>query len=1073
MLKQLLSRLNDVVTRFSKIIIWIVSIIFAVLIIIQIVIAVGVLWLNSDNGQTLVKNQLANAAQETGYNITYDKMSYAFLRGLRIKNFNVSDDGGIILDINSATINPNIIGLGMRYFGLSMTGDKLTLYRLPKSKDLKEGPKQFSLEPFSLPDIYFTSLGIDKLSFEKLHIKKEVFGTEIEFSPSLSSQISIDETIDLNLNLYAKGSDIPWMPESLSLNGTLNPKTLDLILEEMTAENDNLKMSATGDANLSDQGRVNLKTTVTVDDFTPFTNDIKGTAEIEATVAGSFDALALKSKGRIAMPLLNNNDVEDIIFTLDDDNLSSAPLGQITLNSKYKDKPVTLSATFDIDDQLLAVKSITGNAPDLDVTGDVTINMDTLLANGKIKIVAPQIATYSAMADMDIRGEADTIIVLSDDKKSQAVDIKAKILQAQYETMTVSNADVTIQFADINNPWPDSLSLKANNLNLSKDVSITALKADLKQQENNRHFLSLSANGKALQNFDLKGTAILNGLKQSQFDADKIDFKLSSKGSTMIVLGQANLNILDVRVKTQNFNLSSLPVSLPDQIRDLSLSGEAKISGEMSKPTATATIDLEPIKIIKGSRIKLSAKANYDNNSARVDIIGTGDAIDNLNGNIQLPIKISFNPFIFDMPATTPLDGKINMDAQANPLASLILPVGHKLTGNVNANAIIAGTIKNPDITGRMALSKGTYLFNAYGVELFDIDMQADLARDSIQIKTLNADDGRGGKLNGSGRVSFVSKQNTKLDLSLTDFKLLDSDKAKGSIAADLDLQGRSQDFLLSGTVTMGEFNIIIPERFQSKIPTLNIVQKNDEAKNKQQLSDVKLDVDVVADDRIFVRGWGLDAEFGGNLNVGGSLDNPQLDGVFKSRRGRYEEFGRRFTLDRALLRFQGSAPPSPYLDILATTNADDISASVNLSGEVGNPTLALSSVPSLPEDEVMSRILFGENLTNITPFQAIQLKQTLDRFTGKGGGGFNPLGKLRDITGLDDIRVDTNEEGEASVGVGKYLTEDVYLELEKGSGEQSGTAKIQVELTPNVNLESEVGQDAQAGGGVLWRWDY
>ena len=192
-----------------------------------------------------------------------------------------------------------------------------------------------------------------------------------------------------------------------------------------------------------------------------------------------------------------------------------------------------------------------------------------------------------------------------------------------------------------------------------------------------------------------------------------------------------------------------------------------------------------------------------------------------------------------------------------------------------------------------------------------------------------------------------------------------------------------------------------------------------------------------------------------------------------ESKRGRYEEFGRRFDVERAYLRFQGSAPPSPYLDIIASMDAGDIKASVNLGGAVGNPSIKLSSVPALPEDEVMSRILFGENLTKITAFQAIQLKQTLDRFTGKGGGGFNPLGRLRDITGLDDIRIDSDGEGETSVGVGKYLTEGVYLELEKGAGDGSGTAKIQVEVTPSINVESEVGQDAQAGAGVLWKWDY
>jgi len=231
--------------------------------------------------------------------------------------------------------------------------------------------------------------------------------------------------------------------------------------------------------------------------------------------------------------------------------------------------------------------------------------------------------------------------------------------------------------------------------------------------------------------------------------------------------------------------------------------------------------------------------------------------------------------------------------------------------------------------------------------------------------------------------------------------------------------------------------------------------------------------VKVHAPGRIFVRGWGLDAEFGGDLEVSGTLAGPLVNGSFESIRGRYEEFGKRFALDHAKLRFQGKVPPSPYLDIKATTTAGDVQASVLLSGPVAKPGIAFASVPALPEDEVMSRILFGKTMSGITPFQAIQLTQTLQRFSGNGGGGFDPLGTLRNATGLDDIRVDSEEGGDTSVGVGKYLTEKVYLEVEKGAVATSGDATIEIELTPSIKVDSKIGQDAQSGAGIFWSHDY
>jgi translocation and assembly module TamB len=125
-----------------------------------------------------------------------------------------------------------------------------------------------------------------------------------------------------------------------------------------------------------------------------------------------------------------------------------------------------------------------------------------------------------------------------------------------------------------------------------------------------------------------------------------------------------------------------------------------------------------------------------------------------------------------------------------------------------------------------------------------------------------------------------------------------------------------------------------------------------------------------------------------------------------------------------------------------------------------------------LPQDEVLSRILFGKGMTKISPFQAIQLASTLRRFSGNGGG-FEPLGMFRKATGLDDLQVERDEKGATTVGAGKYITDKVYLEAEAGSGESSGAAKVKIDLTPHVKAESKIGRDNKTGGGLMWQWDY
>jgi translocation and assembly module TamB len=87
----------------------------------------------------------------------------------------------------------------------------------------------------------------------------------------------------------------------------------------------------------------------------------------------------------------------------------------------------------------------------------------------------------------------------------------------------------------------------------------------------------------------------------------------------------------------------------------------------------------------------------------------------------------------------------------------------------------------------------------------------------------------------------------------------------------------------------------------------------------------------------------------------------------------------------------------------------------------------------------------------------------------------FDFMDRTRQVMGLDQL--DIGQSGEdlegTSVRAGKYLRDDIYIEMEQGLGPDSGKVSVEVELTPNISVESEVGIDAQGGVGVNWKWDY
>ena len=91
------------------------------------------------------------------------------------------------------------------------------------------------------------------------------------------------------------------------------------------------------------------------------------------------------------------------------------------------------------------------------------------------------------------------------------------------------------------------------------------------------------------------------------------------------------------------------------------------------------------------------------------------------------------------------------------------------------------------------------------------------------------------------------------------------------------------------------------------------------------------------------------------------------------------------------------------------------------------------------------------------------------------GGKGFNPLRPAREWLGLDALEIGESGagSGEMALGAGKYLGERVYLRVERGAGAKSGKASVEVEITPNITMETEVGEEADAGVGLKWKWSY
>ena len=355
-----------------------------------------------------------------------------------------------------------------------------------------------------------------------------------------------------------------------------------------------------------------------------------------------------------------------------------------------------------------------------------------------------------------------------------------------------------------------------------------------------------------------------------------------------------------------------------------------------------------------------------------------------------------------------------------------------------------------------------------------------------LLLRSFRAEDGGTGTLSGSGQVKLDPEDGFPFSFSLqsSGLRLLDSNQVSAVLAElHLDISGTTSEQLIQGLLAFASVEVRLTDFGGPAVVDLDVVEVDDLTKmvvepvpptTAAAPSSLHVDVEARFPARVFVRGRGLDSEWGGRLSITGNVQAPVVRGDITLQRGRLDLLGKRFTLqEESVIQFLGTQPPMPYVNVRATQiGRDGDTFTLNARGVVPDIDLDLSSDPHLPEDEILARMLFGRTLTSLTPVQAAKLALATRELTGQGGG-LDVFDFARDVFHLDDLDfVSGEEDNNMSLRTGKYLTERVYLRLESDLSTGGEQVSVDVELTPMINLESKVGNKG-SGLGLFWKRDY
>jgi translocation and assembly module TamB len=341
------------------------------------------------------------------------------------------------------------------------------------------------------------------------------------------------------------------------------------------------------------------------------------------------------------------------------------------------------------------------------------------------------------------------------------------------------------------------------------------------------------------------------------------------------------------------------------------------------------------------------------------------------------------------------------------------------------------------------------------------------------------------GTVTGSGSIGLAAAAGFPIDLDLRfdDATLARGDDLGATVTGSLSITNSQADGArISGDLALGEVRYQFVRQGAADVHALSgvrhrgepVQQANAETQDEGVPSLWRLDLRVHGDNQIFVSGMGLDSEWSADLRVRGTSATPRIVGGLDLIRGDLSVAGRRFELTRGHVDFDGARPPAPRLDIEATADIDDVAMTIDITGSSANPRIAFSSTPALPQDEVVSRILFGTSVTEISAIQALQVAASLNALRG-GGGGLNPLGKLRSATGLARVRIlgadETTGRGTA-LAAGLYVSNKIYIEVVTDARGFTAT-QVEIALSRALSLLSQFSQTAGTSGSIRYRRDY
>ncbi|MCW2237262.1 translocation/assembly module TamB domain-containing protein [Azospirillum canadense] len=904
-------------------------------------------------------------------------------------------------------------------------------------------------------------------------------------------------------------------------------------LTDLNVDGRNGRLTGTG--SLVDN-RVDAKTRLEIADLAPVGDKVgtamAGTVALDATANGPLDALAAEAKLNARGLTVQGRRFGATDLTATAANLPASPRGRINARTELigtglAGAGLTADAAYALEGQVLRVSDLALANGANRITGAVRVALDALTATGKLDGTLPQLKTLSELAGVPLDGAAGFTVALDAPNGKQGATLTANAnnlrVEGQGSPLLVArritaNADVADALGSPSGKARLELldgAAAGNDLaRVTASVDGSLAKAGFRAEATGagRDPLALDLAGNFAQDNGLnrirldrlQGRYLGEGFRLTQAANIAVGERRYEVKGLQLVSGNARL-VADLGMVGDRLSgelrLDQVPMALarlasPALRLDGTLNAQATLGGTLARPRAEATVRVANLKAQQTTQAGVpgvDATVNARWQDQRVSVTGNA-ATRNGAGRVNLtagaPLVMNADTMAVSVPERGALEGALNGTIDAAIANDLLAATGDRARGALKLDVSVGGTVGKPQLGGVVTLQNARYENRASGAIIRNINARIVGTGDVFTIESFTANTANGGALGVRGVIRPGATETQQLDLQIQadNARLAQNDLATANIGASLTLTGTFTNPRLAGPIRIQKADIQIPNQTPPNVVDLKVVEVggrngakgngNGKPANGQPAPDapfaMALDLTVQAQNQIFVRGRGLESEFSADLKVAGTSSQPLVTGRLTMLKGSLDLLGKNFDFKRGIIEFDGGPQIDPRLDLLAEASANNVTADVVIGGTAKQPKLELTSPQGLPQDEVLSGVLFGKSVSSLSAGEAVQLAQSAATLAGFGGGGGGLLTRVRKSLGVDRLEFTSGENGKGgAVQAGRYVSDRVYVGVEQGIGANQSRATVEVDITKNIKAEADVGADSETRLGVKWEWNY